>query len=257
MNPITFDKVSFQYHARSPIIKNLSFNLDENQIIVLLGPNGAGKSTFLKLCLGFLSPTTGAVLIHDTDIKHQTPSWIGHHIAYSPQKPTYPYHLSVRDYILLGRTPHLQRYESPQKEDLKMVDAILKQLQIEFLANRTMQEISGGEQQMASFGRILVQGTPIILVDEITSDLDIKNTLRVIQTMSALKKEHTILFSTHDPQIAEAIADSIILFKPNNTISSGKPNELLTPTHLAALYDIPSSFIQENPIQIRWNHRDK
>jgi iron complex transport system ATP-binding protein len=124
-----------------------------------------------------------------------------------------------------------------------------------YLAKRTLQEISGGEKQLATFGRVIAQGTPILLLDEITSDLDIKNTLKVIKVLTDMKTNHTIIVSTHDPQIAEAIADTLVLFKPNQVINYGPPNRLLTAQNLSDTYQIPQSAIQENPIQIQWNKK--
>lgn len=255
MITLSIQNVSFWYREASKIISGLSIDIQDNQIVVLLGANGVGKSTFLKLCLGYLQPTEGEVLIYGNNLRTQPHSFIGKNIAYTPQSPAYPYHLTVLDYILLGRTPHLHSYESPQFKDREIVSEILETLEINHLAYRTLQEISGGEKQLAAFGRVIAQNTPILLLDEITSDLDIRNTLKVIQVLSELKKNHTILLSTHDPQIAEAIADTLILFQPNQIIKTGPPASLLTPDNLSDTYSIPSSAIAENPIQILWNRQ--
>lgn len=255
MTALTIQNVSFWYRDTSKVINNLSVDIQDNQIVALLGANGVGKSTFLKLCLGFLTPTAGKVLVYGKNLRTQPHSFIGKNIAYTPQSPVYPYQLSVMDYILLGRTPHLRSYESPHFEDRKIVSEILENLEINHLAHRSLQEISGGEKQLATFARVAAQNTPILLLDEITSDLDIRNTLKVIQVLTELKHNHTILVSTHDPQIAEAIADTLILFQPNQVIKSGSPMCLLTTDNLSETYRIPISAITEKPIQILWNHK--
>jgi iron complex transport system ATP-binding protein len=253
MIKFSFHNVTFSYPQTPEVINNLSVTLHPNQIIVLLGANGVGKSTFLKLCLGFLQPTVGSIYADETDFNSLAPLWFGKNIAYTAQSPIYPYHLSIRDYILLGRTPHLKSYESPKKKDVEIANLILQKLGVSHLAQRTLQEISGGEKQLVSFARTIAQETPCLLLDEVTSDLDIKNSLTVIRILSELKVNHTIIFSTHDPQIAKAIADTLILFKPNHTIEIGEPDDLLTAQHLSSTYQIPKEYIQENPLQILWN----
>ncbi len=252
MNALCFNQVSFGYRNERPIFENLDINIEKNKVTVLLGANGSGKSTFLKLCVGYLRPHNGNVLVEGSNLSEWTSSQVGHHFSYLPQTPSLPYHLSIRDYILLGRTPYLDRFESPSEKDRDLAENILRELRIDHLSTHTLQEISGGEQQLASFGRILAQDSPIILADEMTSDLDIKNTFKVVQLITRLKKDHTILFSTHDPQLAEAIAENVILFKSKSIVNAGTPDELLTIKNLANLYDIPESHIEKNPIRILW-----
>ena len=253
MTVISFEQVSFRYPDSKDVLYNCSLSLADHQIIVLLGANGSGKSTFLKLCLGYLAPTEGEIFINGAPLTGQSARWIGSHFSYAPQSPNFPYQLSVRDYILLGRTPFLKKFEAPSLKDIAVANQVLERLHLSHLSERALQDISGGEQQMASFGRILAQEAPILLLDEITSDLDINNTIEVIQTLTQLKEDHTIILSTHDPQIAASIADILVLFDPNNGIKVGKSDELLKAENLASLYQISADYIQENPLHIRWN----
>ena len=252
MQGIRFNQVLFSYLPTIPVIENLTFQLDEQQTIVLLGANGSGKSTFLKLCFGYLKALQGNILVRGEEIRGKNPNWIGQHFAYAPQSPIYPYHLTVEDYILLGRTPYLSKFMSPSEKDQIALENVLEQLNITYLRKRILQELSGGEQQLSSFGRVIIQQTPFILLDELVAELDIKNILNVLRILGELKQKHTIFFSTHDPQIAEAIADTIILFKPDHQIEYGKPDMLLTVNNLSKMYGISGEFIQESPIQILW-----
>lgn len=252
---IRFQEVSYQYAASLPVLNQVSLHLAENQIVVLLGANGSGKSTFLKLCLGYLTPDNGQIIVRGKSSREHDPNWIGKHFAYSPQSSTFPYHLTVEEYILLGRTPHLRRLKSPSPADMSLAGKIQEQLHIEHLSDRVLQELSGGEKQLASFGRILAQETPFVLMDEITAELDIRNTLNLIQVLSELKYSRTILISTHDPQIADSIADTLILFKRGQPLLVGNPEELLTADNLANMYDIDPGVIQESPLQILWRNK--
>jgi iron complex transport system ATP-binding protein len=131
MAAYSLQNVSFQYREKAKIINRLTIEISENQIVVLLGANGVGKSTFLKLCLGFLEPNTGQILLNGQNLNAQPPSVIGKAIAYTPQSPEYPFQLSVEDYILLGRTPHLRSFQSPKEVDRNIAADILTLLEID------------------------------------------------------------------------------------------------------------------------------
>jgi iron complex transport system ATP-binding protein len=253
MIAISLKNVTFSYPDEKPIFDNLSLRLFGNQVITLLGPNGSGKSTFIKLCMGFLSPTKGDIVFNgDIPLKKLPVHQIGNYVAYVPQSESFPYHLSVSDYVLLGRTPKNRLVQMPTASDKAVVKDILLKIGIDRFTDRSLHELSGGEQQLAAFARALAQQVPFLFLDEIAAELDLKNTLRVLRLIRDLTTDHTVIFSTHDPQIAEAISDSVILFSPNNLVVIGQPKELLTSQMLTQLYEIPSGIIRENPIQINW-----
>ena len=253
MIAIALQNVTFSYPEKKPIFETVNLRLFGNQVITLLGPNGSGKSTFIKLCMGFLAPTAGDILFNgDLPVKKVPVHQIGNYVAYVPQSESFPYHLSVFDYVLLGRTGKNRLIQMPTASDTAVAEEILRKIGIETFAERSLQELSGGEQQLVAFARALAQQAPFLFLDEIAAALDLKNTLQVLRLIRDLAADHTIIFSTHDPQIAEAISDSVILFSPNSEVIIGQPKELLTSQMLTKLYEIPSGIIRENPIQINW-----
>lgn len=253
MIAISLQNVTFSYPNQKPLFEDLNLRLFGNQVITLLGPNGSGKSTFIKLCMGFLAPTAGDILFNgELPLKKVPVHQIGNYVAYVPQAENFPSHLSVFDYVLLGRTAKKSLIEMPTSEDNDFVERVLSKIGIKKYAERSLQELSGGEQQLAAFARALAQQAPFLLLDEIAAELDLKNTLQILKLIRDLATTHTVIFSTHDPQIAEAISDSVILFSPNTNVKIGKPEELLTSHALTELYDIPQGIIRENPIHINW-----
>jgi iron complex transport system ATP-binding protein len=253
MIAISLQNVTFSYPNQKTIFENLNLRLVGNQVITLLGPNGSGKSTFIKLCMGFLAPTAGDIFFNgDLPLKKVPVHQIGNYVAYVPQSESFPYQLSVFDYVLLGRSPKNRLAQMPTASDKAVVKEILLKIGIDRFADRSLQELSGGEQQLAAFARALAQQVPFLFLDEIAAELDLKNTLQVLRLIRGLAADHTVIFSTHDPQIAEAISDSVILFSPSNKVAIGRPKELLTSQTLAKLYDVPSDIIKENPIHIDW-----
>jgi iron complex transport system ATP-binding protein len=253
MIAITLQGVSFAYPSQKPLFENLNLRLYGNQVITLLGPNGSGKSTFIKLCMGFLAPTQGEILFNGgLPLKKVPVQQIGNYVAYVPQSESFPYQLSVFDYVLLGRSAKNRLIQMPSATDIAVVENILRTIGIGNFSERSLQALSGGEQQLAAFARALAQQAPFLFLDEIAAELDLKNTLQVLRLIRGLAADHTIIFSTHDPQIAEAISDSVILFSPNSEVIIGRPKELLTSQMLTKLYEIPSGIIRENPIHINW-----
>ena len=253
MIAIALQNVTFSYPGQTPLFENLNLRLFGNQVITLLGPNGSGKSTFIKLCMGFEAPTTGDVFFNgDLPLKKVPIHQIGNYVAYVPQSESFPYQLSVFDYVLLGRSHKNHLAQLPTASDNDIVADILRKIGLNKLAERTLQELSGGEQQLVAFARALAQQAPFLFLDEIAAELDLKNTLQVLRLIRELAVDHTVIFSTHDPQIAEAISDTVILFSPANKVVIGRPKELLTSQTLAQLYGVPSGIIKENPIHIDW-----
>lgn len=177
--------VSYAYADKRRIFENVSFSIEMGDLFTILGPNGAGKSTLLN-CISNLAPLTdGKILLEGTDISRMSPSSIARKIAYVPQnfQPAYGY--SVRDYIVMGRAPHMGMFSTPKDKDYELAHKIIETMNLTKFADKAVTEISGGELQQACIARAIVQNPAIILFDEPTSALDYGNQLR---TLRMLKK---------------------------------------------------------------------
>jgi iron complex transport system ATP-binding protein len=239
-NPaISLKSVSFSYGSPGErFMEGISLEIHRSGICALLGPNGSGKTTLLNLVLGMLTPREGVIEVcgYTRFSGRRMPK---HLVGLVPQEESIPFDLSVFEYVLLGRAPHLGILEQPGSLDRDIAIEALRTVGIEGLKNRSVPSLSGGERQLAMVARVLVQESSILLMDEPTSHLDLGNTRRVLDLMRALRAAgKTVVFSTHDANAATALADQVVLMKRGDILCSGSPTEVLTPGNLGELYGI-------------------
>jgi iron complex transport system ATP-binding protein len=236
---ISIRDLSFSYEPGvSCFMEGLSLEIEQGSVCALLGPNGSGKTTLLLLILGMLRPVKGGLEICSGSLKgkQRVPK---HLVGLVPQEESVAFGLSVSEYVLLGRAPHLGLFEQPGEADKELAARALEMVGILDLKDRAVPSLSGGERQLAMVARVLVQESHIMLLDEPTSHLDLGNTRRILDLMRLLKQSSkTVVFSTHDPNAAAAIADHVILMKKGKILSSGSPADTLTPEYLSMLYGV-------------------
>ena len=236
---ISLKSVSFSYGSPGErFIAGLSLEIQQGAICALLGPNGSGKTTLLNLVLGMLSPREGGIEVcgYTRFSGQRMPK---HLVGLVPQEESIPFDLSVFEYVLLGRAPHLGLLEQPGARDRDIALEALRTVGIEGLKNRSVPSLSGGERQLAMVARVLAQESGVLLMDEPTSHLDLGNARRVLDLMRALRAAgKTVVFSTHDANAAAALADQAVLMKRGRILCSGRPEEVFTPANLCELYDI-------------------
>jgi iron complex transport system ATP-binding protein len=203
--------LSFAYNGR-PILKEINFDLEAGKILGLLGVNGAGKTTLLKCLNRILTPAAGTVRLDGKEVGNLSRNETARHFAYVPQKyGEEP--LTVFDAVLLGRKPYI-RWEA-NRHDLEVVEALLYRLDLEHLALRPTHQLSGGELQKVVIGRALAQEPQVLLLDEPTSNLDLKNQLQVMQLVVRAVREHRLaaVVSMHDVNLAFRFADRFLMLK--------------------------------------------
>jgi len=221
-------------NSEKAAVNGVSLSLPAGSVTAVLGPNAAGKSTLLRLLLGFYRPDEGEVSVCSAE------SGSSRQISFVPQREQTPFAFRVADYLLLGRTPYLGLFGLPAEKDVEVVRAVLRRLEIENLADKPINTLSGGEHQLVLIGRALVQESPIMLLDEPTNHLDLHHRYQVLALLRALADEgRAILFTSHEPQAAAAIADRVLLMKNGRIIVDASPDEAITEQNLSALYAIP------------------
>ncbi|MCG8573025.1 MAG: ABC transporter ATP-binding protein [Spirochaetes bacterium] len=227
----------FRYHKNQDwVFQQLNLRIKEKAITAILGPNGAGKTTLLNILLGWLKPQTGAIKIKEMLIDQFSRKEIGQIMAYVPQFERLQFPYTVMDYALFGRAPFLSALATPEDIDYQIALKIFEVLKIEHLAHRKITSLSGGEHQLTTIARSLIQQPDILLFDEPTSQLDLGNKIRILKVMKELKQQGvTLIFTTHDPLIANQVADEVILFN-NNNIQQGKPEDIFTSEILSQTY---------------------
>ena len=238
MNTIQVKDLLFSYQDFS--IKEISFSLNKKDICAILGPNGAGKSTLLKCLTAILKPQSGTIIINGTDISNFRRKEYSSLISYIPQTINISQPFKVIDIVVSGVNPHLKFFQYPSRLHYEKAYDLLDEYNLTYLANRHMNEISGGELQLAFFLRALMTDSIIFLLDEPTAFLDFKNQSLVLSTILkiAKEKEKTIIVSLHDPNQVSLIANLVLLLKDGVMLDFGEANSILVEDNLSRLYNM-------------------
>ncbi len=238
METLIVKNITYGYTPDKPVLKNISFSAEEGVVVSILGPNGAGKSTLLKILLGVLKPWSGEVLFNNRNVLRMNERERARIFSWVPQEaPNIP--LSVYEYVLLGRTPHLGFLSQPSRSDERIVEAILENLGLKWAMNRPVNSLSGGEKQLVMIAKALVQESKIILLDEPTSHLDLSNKIRVLKTIKSLREEGLIiLFTTHDPNEALLVSDYSLIIHRGELVAYGETYEVLQPEILEKVFSV-------------------
>ena len=239
------DQLDFSFGVR-PVIAGVSLSLSPGELVMLLGPNGSGKSTLLKLALGHLHGH-GTVQWNARPIRKWPRRQFARHVAYLPQSPWYQGDQTVSHTLRLGRAPYWHAFGIESDHDLQVVQSITERLSLQDLLNRPMDELSGGQRQLALVGRCLVQEPKAMLFDEPTTFLDLRHQVELTRLLKSLAVEKSIgaLMASHDLNLAAAFADRIILLHEGKIVAEGKPTDVLEPPLLQRVYGLPMKRIDD------------
>jgi len=242
---ISTKNIEFSY-GKDKILNKVDLNVFEGELIAIIGPNGTGKSTFIKCINGLLKADHGQVEIDNLDIKGMTQGQIAKKISYVPQSTSNIFNLTVLDMVLLGRRPH-SSFNSVKQDRISALQA-LNALNIEHLAMRSFNNLSGGQQQKVVIARALAQEAGIILLDEPISNLDISHQIEVLETLKNLvdKRGISVLLILHDLNIASQYSHRIVMMNHGKVFSAGTPQEVLTHENIHDVYGIDVSIIRRS-----------
>ena len=238
---LEFERVSFGYQpAGKSALVELSAVIEPGTVTAVLGPNGSGKTTFLHVALGWLAPRSGRVIFEGRPLSGYARRELGRSMAIVPQIERIPFEYSVLEYVVLGRAPYLAPLALPGKDDVGICQEAIAEAGIMALAGREITTLSAGERQLAAIARALAQRPRLLILDEPTSHLDLANKARLlglIQDLSSRGK--TILFSTHEPEAAGAVATHIILMREGRIKEAGAVDQILNSGSLSDTYGLP------------------
>ncbi len=242
MSLIKVDDISFKYNKY--ILKDISFDVEKASFISLLGINGAGKSTLLKQLVKLLKPESGIIYIGGRDIRHISHNNMAKQIAYVSQY-NFPVKNTVYDTILIGRLPYIS--SNAAKEDYAKVEEIIEKLELYDYALRDASTLSGGEFQKVILARALAQEPKILLLDEPTSSLDIKNQVTVMRLVKeyCTEKHISVIVSIHDINLAIGYSDKFIMLKDGRIHSYGDES-ILTAEAIKEVYKLDVEVIYHN-----------
>lgn len=230
--------LSYSYGNSQPVFDKVAFKLQRGQLLTILGPNGAGKSTLLNCIAGLLKPRSGEVLLDGRPVHSLSPRELARKTAYVPQSSATVYDYTVRDYISMGRAAHLGMFFQPGAEDYRIVDDAIDMIKIRRFAHKSCAGISGGERQMASIARAIVQQTELIIFDEPTSALDYGNQMKVMQVVDNLAKQgYAIIMTTHNPDQPILLGGWVALVSAAGEFIMGRVEDIMKEDILSEMYN--------------------
>jgi iron complex transport system ATP-binding protein len=240
------DTVSIGYGQRI-VVEDLSLELMKGGITALVGPNGSGKSTLLKTLARLLKPSTGEVYLNGTAISRISTSVVAQEIAVLPQGPVAPAGLTVGELVEQGRYPHAGPLKMLRKQDYSAISDAMRLTGMEDFANRSLDSLSGGERQRAWIALALAQETPVLLLDEPTTFLDIGHQLEVLELVEQLNRERgmTVVLVLHDLNHAARYASRMVALKDGEIVADGQPSEVMTAELLDFLFGVHAHIISD------------
>ena len=266
MNAVEVRSVHFSYPAATePVLRGVSADIPEGTVTAILGPNGVGKTTLLNLILGWLRPQEGAISIAGRRQGSLTRREMGRTLALVPQEEHIPFAFSVEEYVLLGRAPHLPALAPPSAADRLAARSALSAVDIPELAAQPVTDISGGERQLVMLARSLAQRPRILLLDEPTAHLDVRNKRRLANLIrgtdgdgdsragSHSRPVPTVILTTHDPEFAAVCADQMLLLSDGRTLAHGPVQEVTRAELLSTVFGTPVTvhWLEGRPV-VRW-----
>jgi len=235
---------NFRYkETADPILKDISLEIFRREIVCVTGPNGAGKTTFLKIISGLL-PTAepGDKIYIDGvgELASMKPPQIARIISWMPSETKIAYDYEVFETVLMGRLPYVGFFSSPAKDDIDKTSRALAMTGLTGFSRRKISTLSSGERQLVYLAQAIAQDTPVMILDEPATHLDIKHSAKIFSILKMLSRQNgkTIIFSHHDLNTAAFFSTRIIMIKNGAVLSSGAPREVINEENVNLLYSL-------------------
>ena len=245
---LSIQNVSAGYDAR-PVLENITLDIADGEFVGLIGPNGSGKTTLLRVVSGVLPTRQGEVRLRGRNVREMGRRDVARVVAHLMQDHAWGPAFSVREMVLMGRSPHLPRFGREAQRDLAIAERAMDLASVSDLADRPITEISGGERQRALLAMCLAQEPQVLLLDEPTSHLDIGHQLSILNLIRDLNRQTrmTVVAVFHDLNLAAEYCDRLVLLDRGRVAAAGTPVEVLTTERIQNAYGA-EVFIGRNPV---------
>ena len=263
MTPLVeIDAIRFAYEV-APVIHGVGFSVESGQILGVIGPNSAGKTTLLRLLSKVVVPQSGTIRLAGRDLASLRRLEMARIVAMVPQDVSLAFPFTVREFVLMGRYPHSpgRFFEGP--DDLAAAEEALRTADVAGLADKLVHALSGGERQRVLVARALAQRPTLLLMDEPNAHLDLHHQVELAHLIRRLNREEgtTVVLVSHDLNLAAELSDRLLLLNQGQVVREGKPEEVLEPDLLAAVYRCPLE-VKSGPtgkpsIQIQWGGENR
>lgn len=248
MNQLNTSQLHFSYDQKK-ILDDITLNLEEGKFTGIIGPNGSGKTTLAKLMSKLLKAEKNTVYIDQKDINQIRIAELAKTMAIVPQASQINYDLTVYDVVLMGRTPHLKRFQPESDYDLQVVEEVMKKTDTWQYKDRLIHQLSGGERQRVIIARALAQEPKILILDEPVTYLDIHHQLQIMSLIKELSiaSDMTIIMILHDLNYALKYCDHVVMLADGQVYKHGHPSDVVTIDHIKDVYQIDVNII-EHPV---------
>ncbi|MCS7266016.1 MAG: ABC transporter ATP-binding protein [Armatimonadetes bacterium] len=228
-------------YASQIVLKDVSFEIRQGDLVVVLGPNGAGKTTLLRTIAKVVSPKVGTVLLDGQDVFSMKTKQLMKMISVVPQAGSSVFSFTVQDIVAMGRTPHIPPLAPLSQRDWQVIREAMEATDVWDLRDRLFTEISGGEQRRVLIAKALAQEPKILLLDEPTANLDLHYQLEVVELVQRLNREQgiTVIAVLHDLNIAAMLGQKFVLMHKGQIYAMGEADEVLTPQNIQQVYGVP------------------
>lgn len=238
---LTVKDVSVSLNEKE-IVKKVSLNTSDNTFVALLGPNGSGKSTLLRSIYRVLNPSGGTILFDGEETEKISNKKLAKSMAVVSQMNNLNFDFTVREIVMMGRTPHLNVLQTESNRDYEIVNSALENVGMREYANRSYTSLSGGEKQRIMLARAIAQEPKLLILDEPTNHLDVRFQLQILSIVKNLGIN--VLAALHDLTLASQFCDYLYILKDGKIDSEGKPDEVLTKETIKRVYDITCEIVK-------------
>jgi iron complex transport system ATP-binding protein len=237
------------YYGSVKVLENLHFSVKGGDFVGVLGPNGSGKTTLIRSISRTLKPHRGVILLDDIDVYTLKSVEAARRMAVVPQDTAITFNFTALDIVLMGRNPHLGRFQMESERDIAIARKAMEITNTWHLADRPVNELSGGERQRVIIARALAQEPKVLLLDEPTVHLDINNQLEIMDLLKELctKKKLIVLAVFHDFNLAARYCNLVILLKKGKIHSIGKANDVLTSENIKSVFHV-DTIVKRHPV---------
>ncbi|MEA2016112.1 MAG: ABC transporter ATP-binding protein [Actinomycetota bacterium] len=247
-NILSVKNLSFSYNTKK-VLDDISFDVEEGSFISVLGPNGAGKSTLVNLISGVLGNYKGRILVGGSDIKELASGDTAKIVGVVPQYTNPGFNFTVDEMVMMGRHSYISRFGVESKTDFDRVREAMKRAEISSFSKRKFSELSGGEKQRVIVAQALAQDSPVLLLDEPTSHLDINFQIEFMNLFMELNKKEnkTIIGIFHDINLALQGSGSVLLLKEGRVFGFGRSTDILSRESIKSVFG-SDVFVGKNPV---------
>jgi iron complex transport system ATP-binding protein len=238
-----------QSFGNQAVLQNITFSVTEGDFFIIIGPNGSGKTTLMRTIAGILRQQSGQVKILGRSMSNYTRKEFARLVAFVPQGLPTDFPFTVEELVLMGRAPYNSMLGIETEEDYQVSKMAMAFTEVEHLAARKLDQLSGGEQQRVFIARAICQEPKILLLDEPTASLDLAHQARIMDLMEKLKaeKEMTVVMVSHDINLAAMYGVKLLLLREGQIVSMGPPQEILNFKTLEDTYDC-KLLVDESPL---------